>query len=378
MPLLPMRMTTRTPAISSRISVGNGREEGRAVATAGADAILVGHRIPVGASSKIASDRGRFPLPAPDPPPTVEPSAPAAAKDLRMLTIERTTATAAAPKLQRKQRSLAFYGKGGVGKSTVVSNLSAAFAHLGRRVLQIGCDPKRDSSRNLIKSFPPTTLMDLLAAGRSDLKPEDLIMDGGPGVDCIEAGGPKPGVGCAGRGLGRLFEELEEMAIFDRGYDYVFYDVLGDVVCGGFAVPMRSGYAEEVYVVTSGEFMSLYAANNIARGIRNYALEGDVRMGGLIANVKDLAYDRDLIEAFAARIGTKVVKYLEWNKVVYEAERRRQTVLRHSPDHPFAQEWLDLALALEADPSPHIPEPMEDAELDGFLEGLFGIGTPAP
>ena len=275
-------------------------------------------------------------------------------------------------------RSMAFYGKGGVGKSTVVSNLTTALAHLGRQVLQVGCDPKRDSSRNLVKVFPPITLMELLAEGRKDLSPEDIVMDGGANIDCIEVGGPKPGVGCAGRGLGRLFEELEEMELLDRDYDYVFYDVLGGVVCGGFAVPMRSGYAEEVYVVTSGEFMSLYAANNIARGIRNYAEEGDVRMGGLIANVKDLEFDRPLNEAFAKRIGTHVVDYLEWNKVVYAAERRRTTVLRHAPDDPFAERWLDLARKLEQSPKPHIPTPMEDAELDVFLEELFGFSEAPP
>jgi nitrogenase iron protein NifH len=275
-----------------------------------------------------------------------------------------------------ERRSLAFYGKGGVGKSTVVSNLSAALAARGRRVLQVGCDPKRDSSRNLIKSFPPITLMDLLAAGRTGLKPEDIVMSGGPNVDCIEVGGPKPGVGCAGRGLGRLFEELEEMSIFDEDYEYIFYDVLGDVVCGGFAVPMRSGYAEEVYIVTSGEFMSLYAANNIARGILNYATEGDVRMGGLIANVKDIGYDRELIEKFAERIGTHVVHFLEWNKVVYEAERRRQTVVRYKPDDPATQAWFALAEAVEANTRVHVPRPMEDNELDVFLEGLFGFPAP--
>jgi len=270
-------------------------------------------------------------------------------------------------------RSLAFYGKGGVGKSTIVSNLTATLAQMDRRVLQVGCDPKRDSSRNLIKTFPPITLMELLSAGQTDLKQSDIVMDGGKNVDCIEVGGPKPGVGCAGRGLGRLFEELEEMNIFDEDYDYIFYDVLGDVVCGGFAVPMRSGYAEEVYVVTSGEFMSLYAANNIARGIQNYANEGDVRMGGLIANVKDLAYDRELIEKFAERIGTHVVYYLEWNKVVYEAERRRQTVVRYKPDDPFAKTWFALAEAIENNKNTHIPQPMEDNELDVFLENLFGF-----
>lgn len=275
------------------------------------------------------------------------------------------------------RRSLAFYGKGGVGKSTVVSNLSAAFAHLGKQVLQVGCDPKRDSSRNLVKVFPPLTLMDLLAAGKSDLEPEDVIMDGGPNIDCIEVGGPKPGVGCAGRGLGRLFEELEEMEILDRDYDYVFYDVLGDVVCGGFAVPMRSGYAEEVYVVTSGEFMSLYAANNIARGIQNYAEQGDVRMGGLIANVKDLEYDREIIEKFAERIGTHVVWHLEWNKVVYEAERRRKTAVRYKPEHPFVETILDMARAIEANGDRvHTPTPMTDNELDVFLEELFGFDEP--
>jgi nitrogenase iron protein NifH len=296
-----------------------------------------------------------------------------------MLSIEKQLrALGGDTKPSGRPRSLAFYGKGGVGKSTVVSNLTATLAQRGRKVLQVGCDPKRDSSRNLIKTFPPITLMDLLAAGRSNLAPEDLIMDGGAGVECIEVGGPKPGVGCAGRGLGRLFEELEGMEVFDRGYDYIFYDVLGDVVCGGFAVPMRDGYAEEVYVVTSGEFMSLYAANNIARGIANYAEQGDIRMGGLIANVKDLAFDRALVEQFAQRIGSHVVGWLEWDKVVYEAERRRQPVVRYRPEHPYVQTWEQLADALEKQARPHIPKPMSDVELDLFLEDLFGYKEEVP
>jgi len=292
-----------------------------------------------------------------------------------LLSIERnlrSLGTVATP--SKRPRSLAFYGKGGVGKSTVVSNLTATLAARGRRILQVGCDPKRDSSRNLIARFPPTTLMDLLGAGKSNLQPSDIVMDGGANVECIEVGGPKPGVGCAGRGLGRLFEELETMEIFDRGYDYVFYDVLGDVVCGGFAVPMRDGYAEEVYVVTSGEFMSLYAANNIARGIANYADQGDIRMGGLIANCKDLAFDKDLIERFADRIGTHVVAWLQWDKVVYEAERRRMPVVRYQPDHPFVATWHAVADALEQQARPHVPKPMDDVQLDVFLDELFGYG----
>ena len=271
------------------------------------------------------------------------------------------------------RRTMAFYGKGGVGKSTVVSNLTATFATMDKKILQVGCDPKRDSSRNLISVFPPTTLMELLSAGKKNLEKSDLIMDGGEGVSCIEAGGPKPGVGCAGRGLGRLFEELEEMEIFEDPYDYIFYDVLGDVVCGGFAVPMRSGYAEEIYIVTSGEFMSLYAANNIARGIQNYAEQGEVRMGGLIANVKDLEFDKVLIEAFAKRIGTRVVHYLEWNKVVYEAERRRKPVIRYAPNDDYVDGYRRLADAIEKNTDLHIPVPMDDSELDVFLEELFGF-----
>ena len=159
-------------------------------------------------------------------------------------------------------RQIALYGKGGIGKSTTSANLSAAFSEKNLSVMQIGCDPKHDSTRMLMHGrWIPTVLEQMYE--KKDIKEEDIIFEGFGGVRCVEAGGPEPGIGCAGRGIIATFQLLEKMkALFG---DVVVYDVLGDVVCGGFALPMRDGYAEEVYLVTSGELMSLYAANNISK-----------------------------------------------------------------------------------------------------------------
>ena len=173
---------------------------------------------------------------------------------------------------------IAVYGKGGIGKSTISANLSVALAHAGRRVLQVGCDPKHDSTRLLLGGARLTTVLDYLRETKpTDRTLDEILVEGFAGVGCVEAGGPKPGVGCAGRGIISTFDLLEQFQL-DRRYDTVVYDVLGDVVCGGFAVPIRNEYANVILVVTSGEFMSLYAANNILRGIRNYD-GADLRRG---------------------------------------------------------------------------------------------------
>ena len=180
-------------------------------------------------------------------------------------------------------RKIAIYGKGGIGKSTTTSNLSAALAKKGYRVMQIGCDPKADSTKNLMGGKRIPTVLEQIKTKGEELTLEDIVFKGFGGVLCVESGGPTPGVGCAGRGIISAFEKLEELEAFETYQpDIVIYDVLGDVVCGGFAMPIRGGYAKDVYVVSSGEMMSLYAANNIASAIRNFGKRGYAQLRGLI------------------------------------------------------------------------------------------------
>jgi nitrogenase iron protein NifH len=224
-------------------------------------------------------------------------------------------------------RQIAFYGKGGIGKSTVVANVTAALASMGHRVLQVGCDPKGDSSRTLLGGKSQVAVLDLLrqATGtgqrqRLPIAVDDMVQKGFAGVDTIEAGGPEPGFGCAGRGITMTMETMTKLGVFARAYDYVFYDVLGDVVCGGFAVPIRDSYAEEVYLVVSGEFMALYAANNICKGVARFAERGKTRIAGIVANERKVKGEREIIEAFAERIGTRLVEFVPRDAAVQAAE----------------------------------------------------------
>ena len=200
---------------------------------------------------------------------------------------------------------IAIYGKGGIGKSTVSANLSAALASCGRKVLQIGCDPKHDSTRLLHHGRKVQTVLEyLLNTPPDEQMLESVLMEGYLGTGCVEAGGPKPGMGCAGRGILTAFEFLDRFQV-RKGYDHVVYDVLGDVVCGGFAVPVRKQYAEAVFLVTSGEAMALYAANNILQGIRNLDPEEN-RIAGIIYNSRGAADESRKVEAFAQAVGLPV------------------------------------------------------------------------
>ena len=262
-------------------------------------------------------------------------------------------------------KKIAFYGKGGIGKSTTAANVSAAFARMGRRVCQIGCDPKNDSTRLLLGRIAPSTILDLEREKKgAALTLEDLVHEGWNGVRCIEAGGPDPGVGCAGRGI---IVALKALHAFDD-LDVVLYDVLGDVVCGGFAVPIREGYASEIYIVSSGELMSLYAANNIAKGVRRFAERGAVKLGGIIGNGRDVLRERELLEAFAARIGTQLITYIPRSRAVHEAEIHRQTLIAYAPDSEQAQHYTALAQAIDTNEMLTVPTPMEFEELEDLVE----------
>lgn len=209
-----------------------------------------------------------------------------------------------------KMRSVAIYGKGGIGKSTTTSNLSAALADMGKRVIQIGCDPKSDSTNNLRGGRSIPTVLDAIRSGKP-VELDDIVYEGFGGVLCIEAGGPEPGVGCAGRGIIAAIELLRQKKVFEEYKpDVVLYDVLGDVVCGGFSVPIREGVAEQVYTVTSADFMAIYAANNLFKGIQKYANSGGALFSGIIANSVTLPIQREIIDDFASRTGTTIAEYI--------------------------------------------------------------------
>ena len=241
---------------------------------------------------------------------------------------------------------IAIYGKGGIGKSTTVSNISAAMSSMGLKVLQIGCDPKADSTRNLTGGKNIPTVLDILRE-KGDIRLEDLVFKSSTGVLCVEAGGPVPGVGCAGRGIITAFEKLEELDAYEIYQpDVVLYDVLGDVVCGGFAMPIRGGYADEVCIVTSGEMMSLYAAANIAHAVKSFGKRGYASLRGLILNAKNIEGENELVDKAAAEIETDVLYRLPRHPLVQQAEAEGKTVVEAFHDSDMAKHYRALAALL--------------------------------
>jgi len=240
-------------------------------------------------------------------------------------------------------KKIAVYGKGGIGKSTVTSNMSAALSEAGLLVMQIGCDPKSDSTRNLTGGKNIPTVLDRLRdAGDVELK--DIVHKSASGVLCVESGGPVPGVGCAGRGIITAFEKLEELRAYEIFKpDVVFYDVLGDVVCGGFAMPIRGGYADEVVIVTSGEMMSLYAASNIARAVKSFGARGYASLRGLIFNGKNIEGEEELAEMAAYEIGAEIIYRLPRDPIIQAAEALGMTVIEAFPDCEAARRFRELA-----------------------------------
>ena len=239
---------------------------------------------------------------------------------------------------------IAIYGKGGIGKSTTTSNLSAALSELGYRVMQIGCDPKSDSVKNLMGGRKIPTVLDKLRESVSDVALEDIVFEGLGGVLCVEAGGPTPGIGCAGRGIITAFEKLEELDAYEiYKPDIVLYDVLGDVVCGGFAMPIRQGYADHVFIVTSGEMMALYAASNIAQAVKNFGSRGYARYAGVILNSRNVANEVEVVEEALKEIGGEIVQVVPRNGLVQQAENQGKTVVEAFPESDMAQCYMELA-----------------------------------
>lgn len=241
-------------------------------------------------------------------------------------------------------RKIAIYGKGGIGKSTTTSNLTAALALKGLKVMQIGCDPKSDSTKNLMKGKRIPTVLEQLKEKGDDLVLEDIVFEGFGGVLCVEAGGPTPGIGCAGRGIISAFEKLEELNAFEvYKPDVVVYDVLGDVVCGGFAMPIRGGYAKEVFIVSSGEMMALYAANNIAQAIKNFGRRGYASLQGIILNAKNIENEYELVQKAADEIGTRIVINIPRSGDIQIAENMGGTVSEFVTESPMVAVYNNLA-----------------------------------
>ena len=271
-------------------------------------------------------------------------------------------------------RQIAIYGKGGIGKSTTTQNTVAALAEAGKKVMIVGCDPKADSTRLILNKKMQNTVMDMArdAGSVEDLELEEVLQSGFMDIKCAESGGPEPGVGCAGRGVITAINFLEAEGAYTDDLDFVFYDVLGDVVCGGFAMPMREGKAQEIYIVTSGEMMAMYAANNIAKGILKYAHSGGIRLGGLICNSRNTDREDELIEALAAKLGTQMIHFIPRENEVQRAELRRKTMIQYNPEHSQAEEYRQLAKKISENENFVIPTPISMDELEELLME-FGI-----
>lgn len=266
-------------------------------------------------------------------------------------------------------RKVAIYGKGGIGKSTTTQNTVAGLVEMGKRIMVVGCDPKGDSTRLLLNGMAQKTVLDTLREEGEDVELEDIRKQGYGGALCTESGGPEPGVGCAGRGIITSINMLEQLGAYAEGeeLDYVFYDVLGDVVCGGFAMPIREGKAQEIYIVVSGEMMAMYAANNICKGIVKFAESGGVRLGGLICNSRNVDNEHDMIQVLAEQLGTQMIHFLPRDNMVQRAEINRKTVIDFDPAHPQADEYRALAKKIDENEMKVIPTPLDIDDLEKLL-----------
>ena len=267
--------------------------------------------------------------------------------------------------MAKEIKQIAIYGKGGIGKSTTTSNLSAALSDMGFKVMQFGCDPKADSTNTLRDGTYIPTVLELLR-DKGKVNAHEAIFEGYNGIYCVEAGGPAPGVGCAGRGIITAVQLLKQQKIFEElDLDYVIYDVLGDVVCGGFAVPIREGIAQHVFTVSSSDFMAIYAANNLFKGIQKYSNSGGALLGGLIANsvAPDSSYQRAIVDDFVERTGTQVMQYIPRSITVTQSELNGKTTIEAQPDSAQAKVYRELAKRVSEHTESKTPNPLSLQDL---------------
>ncbi len=266
-------------------------------------------------------------------------------------------------------KKIAFYGKGGIGKSTTQQNTAAAMAHFhDQKVFIHGCDPKADSTRMILGGMNQKTIMDTLRDDGAELVTvEKVVSTGYEGIRCCESGGPEPGVGCAGRGVITAIDLMESLGAYTDDLDYVFYDVLGDVVCGGFAMPIRDGKAQEVYIVCSGEMMAVYAANNICKGLVKYAKQSGVRLGGLVCNSRKVDKEQDFIEEFAEAIGTQMIHFVPRDNIVQKAEFNKKTVIEYDENCNQAHEYSELARKIIGNEMLVVPKPLVMDALEAMV-----------
>ncbi|WP_420130919.1 nitrogenase iron protein [Rhodopseudomonas sp.] len=266
-------------------------------------------------------------------------------------------------------RKVAIYGKGGIGKSTTTQNTAAALAYYHEKNIFIhGCDPKADSTRLILGGKPQDTVMDTLRTlGAEKVTLENVVKSGFKDIRCVESGGPEPGVGCAGRGVITAIDLMEANKAYTDDLDFIFFDVLGDVVCGGFAMPIRDGKAQEVYIVASGEMMAIYAANNICKGLVKYAKQSGVRLGGIICNSRKVDGEREFLEEFTAAIGTKMIHFVPRDNIVQKAEFNKKTVTEFDPEADQALEYKQLGAAIIDNKDFVIPKPLTMDQLESMV-----------
>lgn len=265
--------------------------------------------------------------------------------------------------MAKKLNQIAIYGKGGIGKSTTTSNISAALSKAGYKVMQFGCDPKSDSTNTLRGGTYIPTVLDTLRE-KNTVKANEVVFKGFNGIYCVEAGGPSPGVGCAGRGIITAVQLFKQQKVFEElDLDFVIYDVLGDVVCGGFAVPIREGIAEHVFTVSSADFMAIYAANNLFKGIHKYSNSGGALLGGVIANSINAPYAKEIIDDFVKQTKTQVVEYVPRSVTVTQSELQGKTTIESAPNSQQAKVYTALANKIANHTESKVPSPMEVKEL---------------